>query len=505
LVSFSLYTFYLVGNGYILGVSREGEKRKMKAMTTFVIPLVVLALVATGCSLGGDNKDINKDKQTTLKVMYYNEGMFFQDYGMVFSALYPNVEIEVVSNQSLLNGENIDHDIAFNKFIEEKQPDILMLDTERYKKLSLEGKLYDLDAVMEKEKYETEGLIPGMLDYLKEQGGGKVYGLAPSFYSQVVYYNKDLFEKYKVELPRSRMSWNETIQLARRFPTDGDVKERVYGLKVGYREELFDLASMLAESEKVSYVNAGQKQMTIHTDSWETAFQQTLDAIESNALYFESMSNQAGAMSQSYEDYLLADPFLSGRLAMTIQDVGYTNQIKQASDYPSLKDKIVKNWDIVTGPVGQQSPDESNLMSFNNLFAIRADSPNKEVAWDFLNYVTSDDYGRVKSKSNNYNGLPVRTKYITDVEGHNYAAFYELKPSTFNGYKDFDKLPGTFYGEFITAVKEEMKKVREDTQDLNTALSILQVKGQEMLAKEDPALTDGAAAGESSEASSKTE
>jgi len=476
----------------------------MKAWSTFVLPVVVLALVATGCSFGGDNKDSNKMKQSSLKVMYYDEGMFFQDYGMVFSALYPNVEIEVVSNQSLYSGENIDYDTALNKFIEEKQPDILMLDAEKYQKLSQEGKLYDLDAVMEKEKYETEGLIPGMLDYLKEQGG-KVYGLSPSFYSQVIYYNKDLFEKYKIELPRSRMSWNETLQLARRFPTGGDMKERVFGLNMGYREELFDLASMLAVSENVSYVNAGQKQMTIHTDSWKNAFQQALDAVESNSLYFESMSNQEGAMSQSYEDYLLLDPFLSGSLAMTIRDVSYTNQIKQASDYPGLKDKIVKNWDIVTAPIGQQSPDESSLMSFNNLFAIRTDSPNKEVAWDFLNYVTSDDYARVKSKSNNYNGLPVRTKYITDVEGHNYAAFYELKPSTFNGYKNFDKLPDTFYGEFTTAVKEEMKKVKEDTQDLNTALSILQVKGQEMLAKEDPAQADGAEAGESSETSSKTE
>lgn len=477
----------------------------MKVRSRFVLSVVVLTLVATGCSFGGDNKDSNKMKQTSLKVMYYDEGMFFQDYGMVFSALYPNVEIEVVSNQSMYSEENKDYDTAFNKFIEEKQPDILMLDAERYQKLSQEGKLYDLDAVMEKEKYETEGLIPGMLDYLKEQGGGKVYGLAPSFYSQVIYYNKDLFEKYKIELPRSQMSWNETIQLARRFPTGGDMKERVYGLKMGYREELFDLAIMLAESEKVSYVNAGQKQMTIHTDSWKNVFQQALDAIESNALYFESMSSQEGAMSQSYEDYLLSDPFLSGRLAMTIQDVGYTNQIKQASDYPSLKDKIVKNWDIVTAPIGQQSPDESNLMSFNNLFAIRADSPNKDVAWDFLKYVTSDDYARVKSKSNNYNGLPVRTKYITDVEGHNYAAFYELKPSPFNGYKNFDKLPDNFYEEFTKAVKEEMKKVKEDTQDLNSALSILQVKGQEILAKEDPARADGSAAGESSEASSKTE
>lgn len=468
----------------------------MKVASRIFIPLVVFTVLTTGCSFGGNNVNSNT-KQSSLKVMYYDEGMFFQEYGMVFAALYPDVVIEVVDNQSIYNGETKDYEAALNKLIEEEQPDILMLEPDKYKKLALEGKLYDLEAFMEKEKFETEGLIPGALDYLRDLGGGKLYGLSPSFYSQVIYYNKDLFEKYQIELPTDRMSWKETLHLAQRFPTDGDAKERVYGLKMGYREDLFDLAKMMAESEKVNYVNAAQKQMTIDSESWQNTFQLVLDAQESNAIYSERMNDQEGGMSQTYEDYLLSDPFLTGRLAMTIQDAGYINQIKQVSNNPLLKDKVVKNWDVVTAPVGQQSPDESNFMFFNTLFAISADSPNKEVAWDFLNYVTSDDYARVRSKSNNYNGFfPVRTKYMADAEGRNYAAFYDLMPSTFNSYKDFDKLPDSFDGQFTAAVKEEMNKVKEGTQDLKAALGILQVKGQAMIEKEDLVTPDGATAGE---------
>ncbi|WP_054023452.1 ABC transporter substrate-binding protein [Bacillus sp. FJAT-28004] len=473
----------------------------MKVLSKFVIPIVIIALMVTGCSFGGD-KNEKETEQTALKVMYYDEGSFFQEYGMVFSALFPNVEIDVVENQKMYQGDNKDMDAALAKFIEEEQPDILMLDTEQYKKLALDGKLYDLDAIMEKEKYEAEGLIPGMLDYLRELGGGQVFGMTPSFYSQVLFYNKDLFEKYQIELPKDRMSWNETIQLARRFPTEGDVKERVYGLKMGYGEDLFEVASMFAASENVNYVNAAQKQMTINTDSWKMAFQQAIDAVDSNALFFESMNNQESNMSQTYEDYLLRDPFISGRLAMTISDTNYINQIKQASEYEKVKDKVVKNWDIVTVPVGEQNPDQSNMMSFNNIFAIRTDSPNKDVAWKFLSYVTSDDFARVKAKSNNYNGMPVRTKYITDTEGRNFAAFYNLKPSTFNSYKDFDKLPQSFWGDFRGAAKTELDKVKKKEQELDAALDILQVKGQEMLLKEDPVPTEGAATSESGGASS---
>ncbi|OMF28112.1 hypothetical protein BK133_19045 [Paenibacillus sp. FSL H8-0548] len=460
----------------------------MKVWFKLIIPIVVTALVVSGCSFGGDNKGTDKNQPSSLRVMYYDEGSFFQEYGMLFSALYPNVEIEVVNTQSLYSGQNDDYEAAFAKFIEEEQPDILMLSADQFKQMALDGKLYDLDVVIEKEKYDTEGLVPGMLDYLRELGGGRLYGMTPSYYSQVMYYNKDLFDKYQIEYPTDRMSWNETLQLARRFPTEGEPKERVYGLKMGYSEELFDLANTLASADGISYVNASQKLLTINTDSWKNVFQTALDAIASKSLYFESMmyENQESNMGGTYEDYLLRDPFISGRLAMSLGDFNYINQIKQASNNEQVKDRVVKNWDLVTVPVGAQNPDQSNMTSFNNLLAISADSANKETAWQFLSYLTSDEYARVKSKSNNYNGLPVRTKYITDVEGHNFAAFYNLKPSTFNSYKDFDKLPQTFWGEFMTAAQEELQKVKDDKQPLNEALDILQVKGQEMLLKEDP-------------------
>ncbi|NIK78445.1 multiple sugar transport system substrate-binding protein [Paenibacillus castaneae] len=467
----------------------------MKAWSKFVIPVALFALVLSGCSFGGGKKDLDKNQESTLRVMYYDEGSFFQEYGMVFSALYPNIDIEVINNRSMYTEETKDYDAALVKFMEEKKPDIVMLSSDQYKKLAMDGKLYELDSVIEKEKYDTEGLVPGMLDYLREQGGGKIFGFSPSFYSQVLFYNKDIFDEYKIEYPTDRMSWNEVIQLARRFPTEGEPKERIYGLKMGYNEDLFDIASTFASSEGVSYVNASQKKMTINSDSWRNAFQNALDAINSKALFFESsMYSEDGnmAMGSTYEDYLLRDPFVSGRLAMAIGDNYYINQIKQALENEKIKDQVVKNWDLVTVPVGQQNPDQSTMMGFNNLFSISADSPNKEAAWQFLSYITSDEFSRVKSKSNNYNGMPIRTKYIKDEEGHNYAAFYNLKPSTFNSYKDFEKLPENFWMEFRTATSEELQKVKDNTQSIDEALDILQIRGQEMLEKESPAAPGGA-------------
>lgn len=457
----------------------------MKAWFKFSLSIILVIAVLSGCSFGAGSGD-DKNKKASLKVMYYDESSFFQEYGMLFSALYPNVDIQVVSTQSIYTSENTDYEKATLEFIEKENPDILMLSSDQYKKMAEEGKLYDLDAVIEKEKYDTEGLIPGLVDYLKELGGGKLYALTPNFYSQVLYYNKDVFDKYQIAYPTDRMSWDQVLQLARSFPTEGEEKERVYGLKFGYNESLFEIASTFAASQGINYVNASKKEMTINSDSWRNVFQSALDAVNSNALYFESQhQNNEMEMGSTYEDYLMRDPFISGRLAMSLGDNYYLTQLEQAETNVNDKTKIVQNWDIVTAPVSQQNPDTSTYMSFNNLLAINNQSPNTEAAWQFLQYVTGDEYARVKSMSGFNNGFPVRTSYIKDEEGHNYAAFYNLKPSSFNQYKDYDKLPQNFWMEFNGIVEQELVPLKEGTAAIDETLEKLQAKGQELLLKED--------------------
>jgi multiple sugar transport system substrate-binding protein len=453
----------------------------MKRRFKLFLPLLMITLAATGCSFGsgGNNKE---GEQSTLRVL--------------FAALNPNVEVEVVSTQSMYaGGEIIDYNKALYDFIDKEKPDIVMLSPDQYTKLGQEGKLYELDAVMEKEKYDTEGLVPGMLDYLRELGGGKVYGMTPTFSSQVLMYNKDLFDKYQIPYPTDKMSWNEVIQTARLFPTDGDAKERVYGLKVGYSENLFEMASMLAMSEGVNYVNAAQKLMTINSETWKNAFQTSLDALNSDALYFESRNQGNMDGATTYEDYIMRDPFISGRLAMTIGETGVIEQIKQAKQNEQVKDKVISNWDMVTVPVGQQNPDQSPMMNFYNLFAISADSPNKDVAWDFIEYFTSRDYGKVKVKARNYGGFPVRTEFIKGEEGRHYEAFYMLKPTVNNMYSNYEKLPQNFWGEFNMLMEEEMKKVQDGSAELDATIELLQIKGQELLDKAPEPEAEGAGTG----------
>ena len=79
---------------------------------------------------------------------------------------------------------------------------------------------------------------------MKELEGESFTGF--DFYSQAIFYNKDMFNKYGIPLPEDRMSWEKKLfELAQRFPTDGAKDKRVYGLSFGYNSDVFQLSSMI--------------------------------------------------------------------------------------------------------------------------------------------------------------------------------------------------------------------------------------------------------------------
>ncbi|MFD0588915.1 ABC transporter substrate-binding protein [Paenibacillus sp. GCM10027627] len=447
------------------------------------VSVALMATLLAGCSFGGGSGE-GKKTPTSLKVMYYDESSFFQEYGMLYSALHPEVDIQVVSTSQLRrdgeNDEKFDYAKALEELVAKEKPDVILSDSNEFEKMAQNGKFLDLNANMTKDKFNTEGMIPGMVDYMKEIGGGQVYGLPSSFYTQVLFYNKTLFDKYNVPHPTDQMNWSDVIQLAKQFPTEGEPADRVYGLKVGYNGGLSEISSGIANSEGLNYVNPTTKQMTINTPGWKTATQTALDALNSKALYSEGDNPNMGG-GGSYEDYLLQNPFISGKLAMTIDGTYFMDEIKRATEYIKEEGKVVKDWDIVTVPVSPQFPDESVDMRYNGIFSINKESTNPEAAWNFVSYVSSEEFARVKSKSN-YGNFGVHTKYIKDEEGRNYAAFYKLKPSkNAIDYTEMEKLPSQFNMIFYDYMREEFKAIQDGKKSIDEALEVLQVKGEELI------------------------
>lgn len=260
-----------------------------------------------------------------------------------------------------------------------------------------------------------------------------------------------------------------------RFPTDGG-KERIFGLRAGYQSSLYQLATSIGSSLGLSFIQPEQMQVTINTDAWKQVFESAKQAVDAGVLYQQDPNGFAGG--RSYEEFLMSDPFIGGKTAMSIEGVHLMRQIEEAQTY--LEDKGVQNWDLVTVPVDPNNPDYSPSMSVSNIFAINAESPNIEGALAFMRYVHSDEYARVTSKTNT-GQFPVRTQYVQDDGEHNLAAFYSLKPAVNEMYRDLSDVPQEFFMQFRGIAEQEMQLVTDGQKTVGEALDTLQTRGQELL------------------------
>ncbi|MED4954109.1 extracellular solute-binding protein [Paenibacillus macerans] len=441
-----------------------------------VMLVMICGLLFAGCA-GGPAKQ--EAQTSTLKVMFWDESYFFSQYGDMFAMKNPNIEIEVANTQSIYNDEEKDYDKAFAKFVEKEQPDIILLNSNKnYEKFASEGKLMDLDTLIAKDKYDISTIYPALIDLLKEKGGGKLYGLTSSFNVNAIYYNADLFAKYGVEPPHDGMTWQEIIDTARRFPTDGDKDSRIYGYGARYGKAFDELASSIAMTQGLQVLNPDTKKMTINSDSWKKVFQLALDGVKSKAIYDPG---DDGFSSGTMEEYYKSQPFIMGRMAMTIDGTNLLQNLKDAKN--SVRDYKPFQIGIVAGPVDPALPDSTREVSFNEIFAIRSDSPNADAAWEFLKFINSEEFAKVKSRTLN-NGLMSRMGVVKDYEGQSLDAFYKLKPAdSSDGYMGISDAPNSFYGQFQQIKDRELDPVQKGSKSLDEALEKIQADGQVALDK----------------------
>ena len=451
-----------------------------------IVLLAMVGLLLAGCTSGPGKNDVKTP--ATVKVMYYSEDSFNQTYGDLFSIQNENIEIELVNTQKMYNDGPIeDYEKALQDFIDQEQPDVLMLDMGTYSKMASEGKLTELDSLIERDKYNIESIYPALIDILKEKGEGKLYGLVPTFHRNVIFYNADLFAEHGIEPPHDGMTWQDIIDTARRFPTDGDEDVRVYGFgRDSYSGMTLDnMASTIASPLGLKVVNPDTLKVTVNTDAWKQVFKLAQDALASDAFYNpKEDSFRGGTMEEYYKSQL----FLTGRMAMTINSAYYLRELKEIKN--RLPDYKPFQVGIVAGPVDPANPEISRDVYLSNIFAIRANSPNADAAWELIKFINGEQYAKIKSRSMN-DGLLSRMGMTKEYSGINLDAFYKLKPQIDDSVSTVeDKIPVEFYSQYYSIYSREIGLVESKEKSVDEALKTIEEEAQVAL---DQALKDKAA------------
>lgn len=472
---------------------------------------IVLALSA--CSSGGKDKGafakLDRDDKGSLKVAFFNEQAFYMQYGNAYQAMFPNVEVEVVSTESVFRAD--DQVAAMEELLDREQPDVAYLNETQYTALSKHGKLYDLDPVIKQEEFDIDSFQPAVIELLRAKGEGKLNGLTPTFSSQALYYNKDAFDQHGIPYPTDGMSWDEVLKLAARFPAVKEGDDSYYGLtQPSSTDDPFYLIRTIGEAKGLTYADGDAGTVSIGSPEWKAIFQSVVDGYKSGSVTMpgrgedeshgglrvmrrigggdvvsfgpDSIRFQSGQAAMAVDSSMLMDRMedmgkqTGGSVRMTVPD----SKDDKGGDAKKPVLKLFKSfeWDVVTIPTDPALPEVNGSLSLGNVLSISATSKNLSAAWELLKYANGEQLA--KSSTQMGFGLPARTAHKKEVEGKNVDAFYTYGVNT---QKMLQSLPSGFETEFAKLASDHIKKVVDGSETLDAALATLQTQGQDMLTK----------------------
>lgn len=478
---------------------------RVRRWTLIVLALSLFIPVLAACSSNKDPNDPANRRTLRIGTMYgskQDESYFRQQFTDLFEFSHPGIDIEVVPaiDWSQQQFDNMDENGRYvqpdtlgkvKEILTGSNPvDVMIFDMSMLGPLVDENLLKQLDPLLKDDKIDVSVFVPSVIDAIKEQGNNNIYALAPTFMPSALYYNKKLFQQEGVAPPRDGMSWDEVFALAKQM-TKGTGKDAIFGFSFnqwgGSGENFWDIQNFAAPLQLRMYDKSAEK-MTINTPQWENLWQTVYDLYKARVVPHQDDMNvdmPTDGKPMKYNPYQ-GRLFMNGRVAMTVGEYSLINDIQQMNDNAD-KLKIQKlDWDIVSVPFHASVPGVGMSSSISSLAGINAKAQNEKDAWEFVKFMNSDEWAKLRSRST-YE-MPTRIEYIKPRDGmsYNVQAFTKMQPAPYpNNSPEEQKLlrerPNLNLVRDL--VSQVWMSVFQGKRTVKEALEYLDTKGNDLLQK----------------------
>lgn len=207
-----------------MGLSELKRMRKI-----LWLPVVVMLMVVLLASCMG-----NKTKIDTIGGAFtviwdggggLSEDLFFMNH---LVKAYPNTEFDFFKIMRFFpenNKEATPNNIFF--IAEDDVPaDLIMIESFLAPYLFNTGYLEPLDGYLAASLDVTDEIDAALLDYVREQGNGQIYGIPIGKNVYALFYNKSLFDELQMPYPVDGMTWEEVFELASLIAEHPDLGKR---------------------------------------------------------------------------------------------------------------------------------------------------------------------------------------------------------------------------------------------------------------------------------------
>lgn len=225
---------------------------------------------------------------------------------------------------------------------------------------------------------------------------GSTYGIPIGFTTHALFYNKDIFKEAGIDEPTNDWTWDDVKTAAKTITEKCDGKK---GFSFQMKPDPYDY-EMYLWSNGTAYVNEdGELEGNLNSDEAKEVFSM-----------FQEMEKDEYAVATEKSG---TDEFRSGNTAMYVYGSWSINTLKE--------DEV--NFGVVNIPSFGKQPSVSILSSSG--ISMSKDSKNKEAAWEFIKFWTSEEMNKERIGME----LPVLYSVVESegiMEQPEYAPFYTM-------------------------------------------------------------------------------
>lgn len=327
----------------------RSNRRDWRGITAVLALPLFAAAALTGCGSGGDDAS----GTTTITVSNWNDSI---TPAMVsaFEEVHPEIKLNVQSYPGDSYSEKITTMITGGKV-----PDVMLLYETDAIRLSAAKQLVPLDDYLQAGGMSSNDFIPAVGDLAGKMGG--TYGLPWCYATQVLFYNKDLFDAAGIAYPTSDWTWDD-YRSAANATSSGTGNDKIWGAsQFSFAGIWYSLAGQAGDD-----VIDGEGNLVLG-NGMKRAIEFTNELV--NVDKVQPQPNTSGTD--------VTDLFGAGKAAMSLNGSWAAMTYKDA-DF---------NWDIA--PMPKDKRQYTNLHT--GFFTIANASKKKDAAWAFIDFMMSKE------------------------------------------------------------------------------------------------------------------
>jgi multiple sugar transport system substrate-binding protein len=239
------------------------------------------------------------------------------------------------------------------------------------------GVLAPLDDFVKNDKVDLNQYLPNMVSALRLGdngiGSGPLYGLPLLVHARdtVLFYNKAYLARAGVDAPDGdKMSWDEYLNLAKKLTFKApDGRTEVYGLRESNDYQFLEWQCG-ARAFGTNLISEDGRKAQFNTPEAKRFWEWLYDIHNTHGV---AIPPSAGTINET---------FLSGNAAMVVSGgyLQYAFQQKKDLDFGATA--------VPKGPSGQRGS-----VTMGDAYTVTAASKVKEIAWDFVKWMTNKDAG----------------------------------------------------------------------------------------------------------------